>query len=426
MKISVIIPAYNSEAYLAETLDCLLSQTLKDIQIIVVNDGSIDGTDKIIEEYAKKSDKILPVFQQNAGVSAARNNGIEKADGEYILFLDSDDLLSENALESIYNSLKETDSDLAICRMETFGIGGNAVNPVVEEIAEKKSVDCYDKRLLWTFLLGNKCFRTDLIKKYGICFSPIKYSEDGVFIMQFIHTAKPRITGVYDAVFKYRKHSLSVTQRVNTPLLTDFSTAMKSVYSCAETSFEGCTEKKEEYLQEILRKSYSALINEFYRMLWASEDEEALAFMGKFADELISKMNRETKKACQSLTQDMDKLCFSKAEIAENPMVTVIAKNPTEEFLSSLYKQTMPVFEFITSEKSTVKHSENTVILPEKAFRSKVKKKAKGKITLTLKGNEKLDSRLLKVISHFKNSKKIGFLPNFIIRQGAYLFLKIK
>ncbi len=426
MKISVIIPAYNSEAYLAETLDCLLSQTLKDIQIIVVNDGSTDGTGRIIEEYAKKSDKILPVFQQNAGVSAARNNGIEKAEGEYTFFLDSDDLLSQNALESICNSLDETGSDLAICRIETFGMGGNAVNPIVEEIAKENSIDCYDKRLLWNFLLGNKCFRTDLIKKHVIRFSPVKYSEDGVFIMQFIHTAKPRITGVHNAVFRYRRHSLSVTQRVNTPLMTDFSTAMKSVYSCAEGSFEDHPEKKEEYLQEILRKSYSALINEFYRMLWAAEDEEALAFMGKFADELISKMNSETKKACLSLTQDMDRLCFSKAEIAEKPMVTVIAKQPTEEFLSSLYKQTMPVFELITAENSAVMHSENTVIIPEKAFRSEAKKKAKGKITLTLKGNEKLDSRLLKVISHFKNSKKIGFLPNFIIIQGAYLFLKLK
>ncbi len=426
MKISVIIPAYNSEIFLAETLDCLLSQTLNDIQIVIVNDGSTDGTQKIIDEYARKDARILPVYQENAGVSAARNNGIEKADGEFIIFLDSDDLLSQNALENIYNSLCENHADLAIFRVESFGIGGRNYNPIVDEFTKEKKIDCYDKRLLWNYLVSNKCYRTSLLKESRVRFPAMKYSEDGAFFMEFIHAVKPEITGVFDAVFMYRRHSLSVTHRVNTPLLKDFSKSMKSVYSCAERSFEDCPEKKERYLQEILRKSYSALINEFYRMLWIAEDEDALGFMGAMTEDLLGKMNDETKKACRSLTQDMDKLYFSKKEIAEKPMITVIAKNPTEEFLSSLYSQTMPVFELITSENAAILHSENTVTLPEKGFKSNAKKAAKGKITLILNGNEKLDGRLLKVLSHFKNSKKLGFLPNFVIKQGAYLFLKIR
>ena len=121
MEISVVVPAYNSENFIAETLDCLLNQTLKDIQIIVVNDGSTDGTGAIIDSYAAKHGNILPLYQENAGVSAARNNGIEHAEGKYIMFLDSDDLLSRDSLERIRDALERNQADIAICRIERFG-----------------------------------------------------------------------------------------------------------------------------------------------------------------------------------------------------------------------------------------------------------------------------------------------------------------
>ena len=109
--ISVIIPAYNSEKFIGETLDNMLSQTLKDIEVIIVNDGSTDKTQKIIDEYVSKYDIFKSYIQKNAGVSAARNNGLEKATGEYVVFLDADDIFSENSLEAFYNTAKKTDAD---------------------------------------------------------------------------------------------------------------------------------------------------------------------------------------------------------------------------------------------------------------------------------------------------------------------------
>ena len=88
MKFSVIVPAYNSEKYIEETLDCLLSQTEQDIEVIVVNDGSKDSTADIAERYAAEDSRVVYVYQENAGVSAARNNGIERARGEYMIFID--------------------------------------------------------------------------------------------------------------------------------------------------------------------------------------------------------------------------------------------------------------------------------------------------------------------------------------------------
>lgn len=168
MKISVIVPSYNAEKYIAETLDCLLAQTLGDIEIIAVNDGSTDSTPDIIDAYAAKDCRVIRVDQPNGGVSSARNNGLERARGEYVLFLDSDDLLSSRALELLCKRLDETGADMAICRLERFGYGGNEYNAFAEKLASCKTVDVYDKLLLWNFLVGNKCYRRERLVRSGV------------------------------------------------------------------------------------------------------------------------------------------------------------------------------------------------------------------------------------------------------------------
>lgn len=426
MKISVIVPAYNSEAFLRETLDCLINQTLKDIQIIVVNDGSTDSTADIIEEYAAKHPNILPVYQENAGVSAARNNGIARSEGKYTMFLDSDDLITEDTLENVFAALEETNADMAVFRVMRFGFGGEEYNPIVEALAKESEINCFDKRLLWNFLVANKCYRTDMLKNSGVRFPALKYSEDGAFLMQFIYKARPKITGVYSAVLKYRRHTpsegLSVSQRVNLSLAEDFTQAHAIVYRAAQ---EALGSSKPDYLQEIIYKNYFALITEFYRLLW-NGDDETLAFIGKQSDELKAKMAPETLKKCQNAVRDIGKPLFSKAEIAENPIVSVIVKNCSEEFLSALYSQSMPVFELIVPQSANAPERENVTVLPDKGFSKAAKKRAKGAVKIFLSGKKALDLRFLKIVSMLKKSRKFGAFPDFMIKLGALLFLKIK
>lgn len=424
MKISVIIPAYNSEMFLAQTLDCLLSQTLRDIQIIVVNDGSTDSTAEIIASYAEKNNNIVSVYQQNSGVSAARNNGINHAEGKYTLFLDSDDLLSPDSLEQVYNKLEETGADMAIWRILRFGYGGNEYNPVADSLAKEDSIDCFDKRLLWSFLLGNKCFRTEMIKSSEIRFPPLRYSEDGAFIMQLVYDKKPKITGVFGAVYHYRRHTpkegFSVSQSISSELVSHFLQSLDIVYSAAEKATDS-----EEYLQEIIYKTYAALINEFYRILWRA-DNDTVKLIGQKCDELKARMTAETQKKCASLQKDIGEPIFDKNGIAKNPFVSVIAENCTVEFIGSLYAQSMPVFELITAESTDIPDCENITVLPQKAFKKSAKKAAKGKIAVALNGEKPLDTRFLKVVSLLKKSPKFSIFPNFIIKLGSMLFLKIK
>lgn len=423
MKISVVIPAYNSERFLAETLDCLLGQTLKDIQIIIVNDGSTDGTADIIADYAEKNNNIVSLNQENAGVSAARNNGIEHAEGKYTLFLDSDDLLSPDALEMIYNGLEANGADMALCRTMRFGYGGEEYNPIVDSLAKEAVIDCFDKRLIWNFLISNKCFKTELLKKSGILFPPLRYSEDGAFTMQFVYAAKPKITGVYGATFKYRRHmpseGFSVSQSISSELVSHFLQSLDIVYKAAEKVTDS-----EDYLQEILYKTYFALINEFYRILWRA-DNETLKFMGESCRELKSRMTADTLKKCENAQKDIGNPIFDKTEIAQKPFVSVIAKDCSAEFIGSLYAQSMPIFELITASKKTPE-CENITVLEAKGFKKAAKKAAKGKIAVVLNGKNPLDTRFLKVVSLLKRSPKFSIFPNFIIKLGAMLFLKIK
>lgn len=418
-KISVIVPCYNSEKFLKETLDNLLGQSLREIQIIAVNDGSKDSTADIIAEYAAKDSRILSLYQENAGVSAARNNGIDNAEGKYTMFLDSDDLFSENTLENMYNSLEETGADMGICRIMRFGYGGNEFNPIVDTFVKEKVIDCYDKRLLWNFLVSNKCYKTELLHKHSIRFAPLRYSEDGVFMMQFICRIQPRITGVYDAVMKYRRLSpdqgYSVSQRIEYELVEHFSRSHELIYEAAKESFGNgkCTDT-EGYLQEILLKKYTALINEFYRSLWRG-DSETLELIGSIADDAKSRMNNETKKKCSGVIKDIGEPIYSKKGIAENPYISIVAKNPSEEFISSLYAQTMPVFELVTNDKNALPDYENISTASPK-----------GKITVKLSGKAPLDMRFLKIVSLLKRSPKFGIFPDFLIKLGATILLKIK
>ena len=114
IKVSVIIPVYNVESVLEKCLDSVINQTLNEIEIIVVNDGSPDNSQKIIDKFAKKDKRIKSFIKENGGLSDARNYGIERANGEYILFVDSDDYIDSNACSKLYEEAKRNNLDILV------------------------------------------------------------------------------------------------------------------------------------------------------------------------------------------------------------------------------------------------------------------------------------------------------------------------
>lgn len=428
-KISVIVPCYNSEKFLKETLDNLLGQTLKEIQIITVNDGSTDSTADILADYASKDSRILSVYQDNAGVAAARNNGMQYIEGKYTIFADSDDLMSVDALETLYNHLEEKNADVAICRVEYFGYGGNRPHPESEALAILDTIDVYDKRILWNFLVSNKCYRSSYLKSTGVTFPLKRYAEDGAFCMQVLYKGA-KIIGVPNATMYYRKREpadgFSVTQSVNYHLVEDLFDCIDIIVNAAKESFgvSGCTCKdKEEYLQELYRRTYSTFVNSLYRLIW-NADEQTLLLMKQKYNELVVKLTPESKKKISYVDKDLGSLFFSKSEIGANPFITVISKSPSENFINSLYAQSMPFFELITTDS---RKRENIVNLSPEKFFKEAKKLAKGRIIIKTNGKKPItDTRFFKVATLLKRNRNLGILPGFVIKFGAMMFLKIK
>jgi hypothetical protein len=263
-----------------------------------------------------------------------------------------------------------------------------------------------------------------MIKNSEVRFPPLRYSEDGAFTMQLVYDKNPKVIGVDSALFKYRRHTpkegFSVSQSISPELVRHFLQSMTIVYNAAKKAG-----MSEDYLQEILYKTYSALINEFYRILWRS-DSETVDCIVQTCNELKTRMNAETAKKCETVQKDIGKDVYSQIEIAEKPFVSVIAKNCTSEFIESVYAQSMPVFEFITTKSDLLPQKENLRILSDSGFKSAAKKIAKGKIVLCLDGKNTLDTRFFKVVTLLKKSPKFGIFPDFLIGLGAKLFLKIK
>ncbi len=114
-KVSVIVPIYNVEGYLSRCIESIINQTLSDIEIILVNDGSTDNSEKIIKKYAKKDKRIVALKQENGGVASAKNLGVKNATGEFIGFVDSDDWIDNSMFEKMYNCAKRENSDVVIC-----------------------------------------------------------------------------------------------------------------------------------------------------------------------------------------------------------------------------------------------------------------------------------------------------------------------
>lgn len=129
--ISIIVPVYNVKKYLKKCLDSLLNQTYKNLEVILVNDGSTDGSDKICDEYAEKDSRVVCISQQNLGLSAARNAGMKIAKGQYFAFVDSDDYVHKDFILTLYKCIKKNNASIALC--QRLEIDENAINKKIDE-----------------------------------------------------------------------------------------------------------------------------------------------------------------------------------------------------------------------------------------------------------------------------------------------------
>ena len=291
VKVSVIIPVYNAEKYLEKCLDSVTRQTLSEMEIICVDDGSADSSLEILERYAASDPRILIKRQQNLFAGAARNNGMDTAKGKYLVFWDSDDYFEKNALETLYKKCEKEQADICLCG--AFTVDGETGKRAVDETFLKRrflpkgSVFSIKTNPEYIFNMASntpwqRMFRADFVKAHGLRFQDLRHANDTYFVLCAMFYAE-RITYTEKPLVNYRtNNALSVTGSASKDPLCAYK-AYAAVYE--ELGKAGLSGKA---LQSFHSKLLSGLIREI--MLQTDENglktayykirDEGFAFFG--------------------------------------------------------------------------------------------------------------------------------------------------
>lgn len=243
--ISIIVPIYNVELYLDECIESIINQTYSNLEIILIDDGSVDNSGKICDKYAKKDKRIRVIHKKNSGVSDSRNYGIKISNGQYIAFIDSDDYVENNYIEVLYTSILDYNADISI-------VGYNKVyNSKFEkiELSDKKT------------LLSSEEFLIKLLNvqtSYGFChmklykksilsnvlfLTNLKVGEDALFNMEICKNIKSVVINE-DVLYNYRFHSNSVVRKYDPQYVDKYQTAMEKTSEYINKNYKNNAEIK--------------------------------------------------------------------------------------------------------------------------------------------------------------------------------------
>ena len=217
-RVSIVVPVYNVEAYLRECLDSVAAQSFADLEVIMVDDGSTDASVTIAQEYAARDDRFRLVTQANGGLGNARNNGAAAATGEFLNFLDSDDVLPRHAIRMMVRSLDRTGSDFATGNVHRFNRGGTSPAPFVARAFVRNRPATHITKfrgLLVDRIAPNKLFRRAFWDKHGFRF-PEGVTHEDIPVILPAHFLAKSVDVIAEPVYLYRLREtggLSITQR---------------------------------------------------------------------------------------------------------------------------------------------------------------------------------------------------------------------
>lgn len=251
-KISIIVPVYNVEKYLEECLESLVNQTYKNIEILLIDDGSKDNSGKICDEYAEKDKRIKSIHQKNSGVSKTRNNGIELASGDYVMFVDSDDWLEKNACELLINEVKNQNKDMIIFNFCKEFKNKCIKNPDYQNISDDFDIKKIQAKILAPTmnvpgiagkgysLTWNKIISKTVLKNNRFLFEEKKaVFEDGIFYYLLLEN-KIKIGFLNEYLYHYRIIPSSLSHSYN-----------KDIFEINELVVKNIKEQKENHKNDL-------------------------------------------------------------------------------------------------------------------------------------------------------------------------------
>lgn len=382
IKVSVIIPVYNVQDYLRECLDSILNQTLKELELICVDDGSTDKSLEILREYEKKDNRVIVLTQHNKGAGAARNKGLEIARGEYLSFLDSDDFFATGMLEESYRKCKKENAEVCIYQVVRYNDAtgktkydfGSFKKKNIPEGKEVFSYKDMPEQILNSFQnwAWNKLISHQLVKKYNLKFQEVFRTNDFLFVASCMMLAE-RITLLERRLVYYRVGMKNNCQATNYKYPLDFLKAFYAVkdflvkngfYEEVEKSYvnkvlAGCIynlnsiqdkEAKELVFNELKTKG-------FEKLGVAGKDKEFFYEENEKNYETYLKINEEN---FEEYVMENDSLIGKRKSLQKKylkegnvmPKVSIIVpiynvENYLEECLESIVRQTLSDIEII-------------------------------------------------------------------------------
>lgn len=229
IRISIIIPVYNAEKYLSETLDSILNQTFTDFEVIAVNDGSTDSSLDILKLYKNKDKRIRIIDKKNSGVSDARNTGIKNATGEYVCFVDADDILAQEYIEAMFDVVSKYGADMVVCRYVTFRksnqityVHGNS------DVNQVKSVtDLLERGLLTS--AWNKLIKKEIIIKNNILYDTNMTFGEDLFFCWKVYLKSNLIYYLDKELYFYRLMNEGATAKYHPELYENYKRAFNEL-----------------------------------------------------------------------------------------------------------------------------------------------------------------------------------------------------
>lgn len=274
-KLSIIIPAYNVEAFLQQCLDSIFSQKDADVEVLCIDDGSTDGTPRLLQDYAAEHHNLRVLTQPNQGMSTARNLGLKEAKGEYVLFVDSDDWLFEGSLAKLSSSLNGEDVICFNAKKYLEKTGEYKDNASLSVDGVVKGWDYFNKvRLIPSEIhfvcIWQRAYRRVFLKENNLCFvEGIRRAEDDLFsTMVMYHAQTLKVISDYVYVYRVRDNSITTTVDINRwydslkvlEIMADFFVPLKGVDKSA--------------IYQVLASSYINQFSSKTQALYGDHDKE--------------------------------------------------------------------------------------------------------------------------------------------------------
>ena len=245
--VTLIIPVFNVYRYLLQCLDSVFEQSYRHLEILIIDDGSTDGSAQICDDYALKDSRATVFHTENYGLSAARNYGLDRAQGDYIVFLDSDDWLERNAIERLIDFVLGYDADIVACNIYRDWVNKTTCPPIYEQFTV-----CHGERALHDFIcLGfkedgvwNKIYRANMFSE--LRFPEGRLCEDAAVTYRLLESAKTFVS-IPEALFHYRMRRSGICYSATMQFYMDFCLARCEMYEALEM-------KGEEYRKECLSR----------------------------------------------------------------------------------------------------------------------------------------------------------------------------